>query len=529
MSVKTLGIMIDCSRNGVMSPGKVKEFASLISGMGYNMLMLYTEDTYEIAGEPFFGYMRGRYTADEIRDIDAHCRSVGIELIPCIQTLAHLNQVRRWPGYASLFDIGDILMAGDPAVYDFIDKMFSSVSQCFTSRRIHIGMDEAYMLGRGRYLDKNGSEDRTLIMRGHLAKVAELAGKYGLTPMMWSDMFSNLCTDGATVPQDLKDAVPAGVELVYWDYYSTDIAHYDAKLSIHEQFTDNPTVFAGGIWTWTGFSPNLSYSLKAVEASVKGLEKHPGVETVFYTMWGDNGKECSTFSALPAIFAAAEMTRGNFDMESIAAEFEKRLGYSFDEFMMLELPNVPGADRVNVNNPCKYLLYNDPFIGLFDFTVAPDLAKLYAEAVGPVEACVNGRRFDYLFDFAAKLLRVLSVKCDLGIRIRQAYSAGDREALLRFADTELPSLVSLVDELYRAFRTMWLTDNKAFGLEVCENRFGGLMLRLRSCADRIRDYLAGNIAQIDELEARQEAFLPDSREKAINFNYFTETYTACID
>ena len=62
MSIRSLGIMLDCSRNAVMTPKKVKEFASLIAGMGYNMLLLYTEDTYEIEGEPFFGYMRGRYT-----------------------------------------------------------------------------------------------------------------------------------------------------------------------------------------------------------------------------------------------------------------------------------------------------------------------------------------------------------------------------------------------------------------------------------------------------------------------------------
>ena len=62
MTPKTLAVMIDCSRNGVMKPEKVKEFALLIKNMGYNALMLYTEDTYEVENEPYFGYMRGRYT-----------------------------------------------------------------------------------------------------------------------------------------------------------------------------------------------------------------------------------------------------------------------------------------------------------------------------------------------------------------------------------------------------------------------------------------------------------------------------------
>jgi hypothetical protein len=35
MKNRSLGIMLDCSRNNVMTPKKVKEFATLIAGMGY--------------------------------------------------------------------------------------------------------------------------------------------------------------------------------------------------------------------------------------------------------------------------------------------------------------------------------------------------------------------------------------------------------------------------------------------------------------------------------------------------------------
>ena len=114
---QSLGIMLDCSRNGVMKPEKVKEFAKLIADMGYNMLQLYTEETYEILGEPFFGHMRGRYSQEELKDIDAYCSSIGVELVPCIQVLAHLNQLTQWPIYAPLFDCRDILMVGEEKIY----------------------------------------------------------------------------------------------------------------------------------------------------------------------------------------------------------------------------------------------------------------------------------------------------------------------------------------------------------------------------------------------------------------------------
>ena len=65
---KRFGVMLDMSRNAVMKPEQVKKFAKVISAFGYNMIELYTEDTYTVDGEPYFGYMRGRYTKEELKD-----------------------------------------------------------------------------------------------------------------------------------------------------------------------------------------------------------------------------------------------------------------------------------------------------------------------------------------------------------------------------------------------------------------------------------------------------------------------------
>mgnify|MGYP002799355454 FL=1 len=75
---KRFGAMLDMSRNGVMKPEQVKTFAHTLKTFGYNMLQLYMEDTYEIPGEPYFGYMRGRYTQEELKDIVSHCESMGV-------------------------------------------------------------------------------------------------------------------------------------------------------------------------------------------------------------------------------------------------------------------------------------------------------------------------------------------------------------------------------------------------------------------------------------------------------------------
>lgn len=70
-----------------------------------------------------FGNMRPRYSQKEFRLLDDYAYSLGIELIPCIQTLGHLTEVIKRPPYAEISDRPDILMACDERVYSLIDKM----------------------------------------------------------------------------------------------------------------------------------------------------------------------------------------------------------------------------------------------------------------------------------------------------------------------------------------------------------------------------------------------------------------------
>ena len=72
--MKRFGVMLDMSRNGIMKPEEVKKYAATIKKLGYNMIQLYTEDTYEVPGEPYFGYLRGIFQ----RGVDAFNIAAGI-------------------------------------------------------------------------------------------------------------------------------------------------------------------------------------------------------------------------------------------------------------------------------------------------------------------------------------------------------------------------------------------------------------------------------------------------------------------
>ena len=134
---KMMGVMLDCSRNAVMRVESVKKYAEIIKKMGYNTLMLYTEDTYEVNNQPLFGHLRGRYSKKELKEIDAYCNEIGIELIPCIQTLAHISSIFKWENvYEEVNDCDDILLVGEEKTYKLIEDMISTISEVFTTRKI---------------------------------------------------------------------------------------------------------------------------------------------------------------------------------------------------------------------------------------------------------------------------------------------------------------------------------------------------------------------------------------------------------
>ena len=531
-----LGIMIDCSRNAVMSVEGLKNYLPIISKMGYNCLFLYTEDTYEVDGEPYFGYMRGRYTKEELREIDEYAKTLGIEVIPCIQTLAHLHNLYRWwlqhyklkEGWQKFaLDTDDILLVGDERTYDLIDNMFASLSTSLSTKKIHIGMDEAHMLGRGVYLDKNGYETCDMVIKKHLDRVCEIAKKYGYEPLMWSDMFFRPWNNGGyyvtktKIPDEYVKALPESVAPVYWNYYSSSQERYENMLDNHRQLSKN-TWFAGGAWTWSGFAPSNNYTLTTMIPAINAC-KNTGTRNIFFTMWGDNGGECSRFAIIPALFYLAEYAKGNTDEDKIKAKFERRFGISYDDFALLDTPNAITEHQINIHgspkNISKHMLYSDPLCGFLDYTVAEGGSKKYEEKAKALYAVAKKtRKYGYLFTTMAKLCDALAVKYELGVRTRAAYLANDKTELLRLANEDYVKAGKAVSAFATALEKQWNLENKTFGFEVQDYRLGGLMRRLESCRRRLIDYANGKIDRIEELECE---ILPIGDEgDGIYFNDF---------
>ena len=506
-----LGAMLDCSRNGVPKVETVKRFIRYLKRMGYDYLLLYMEDVYELENEPYFGCYRGRYTVQEMQEMDAFGNENGVEIIPCVQTLAHLGTIFKWEQYLPIHDCNGILLIDEEKTYTLIEKMFASLRQGFTTKNLHIGLDEAFMVGLGRYRTKHGIPDRFELLLKHLTKVNDLAKKYDFTCMTWSDMFIHLLDkqeNGAV--EKVYDIIPKDVALVFWDYYITNPDAFDEALAKHKTFS-NEIYFAGGAICWTGFAPANEYSISASRVALQSCIKH-GVKNACVCLWGDSGRECSAFSVLPAMYAFAQYADGNFDEESIKQGFEKEFSIAFDDFLMLDLPNKPSDKPALFNNPSKYFFYNDMFLGLMDCYAYEGIGKRYGEHAERLKPLCEHEEFGDLFQCMEALLRVLAVKTEMGVTTRRLYQAGDKKALGELAENEYGQLLCNVEKCYNAFKNVWLKDHKPFGFEVQDARIGGLLMRIRHCRERLWKYSKGEIDSIPELQEQIVGYLEGVKE-----------------
>lgn len=531
---ENLEVMLDCSRNAVMRPETLKEYIRMLAACGYNALQLYTEDTIKVSGEPYFGYMRGAYTEEELHEVDEYAKKFGIELIPCIQTLAHINQITRYDQYKKIVDINDILLVDEEGTYELLEHVIASAARAYSSRKINIGMDEAHMLGLGKYLDEHGYQERYQIMIRHLKRVMEILNRYGFRPMMWSDMFFRLLSKGAytiqedQVDEELFQMIPKDVELVYWDYYSMDYTHYYENLKMHRRMSPN-VGFAAGAWKWTGFAPENGYSLRAGQQSMKAC-LDSGIKDFIVTCWGDNGAEASAFSVLPCLFRYAEAAyRGcsvevdnTEEMELSDQAFRVLTGLTFEEFMKADSPNQIFHKTEHCHaNPCKYLLYNDVLIGTFDSLVTEDAKEEYLQKQTELEKLVkSGSRYAYIFETLAKLCAVLSIKADMGIRIYRNYQDKNITEMRKIAEDEIPELLHRIEEFQESFSRQWHRDNKALGFEIQLIRLGGLKERLVYAQRQILLWLEGGKDRVEELEEKRLPFayvaVTDASEANVN-------------
>jgi len=514
------GPMFDMSQgNAAFNVKALKVILRRLALMGLNTVMLYTEDNYEVPSHPYFGYMRPTYTQKELRELDDYAFSLGIEMIPCIQTLAHMPDALHWDCFKDIRDYDACLLVGKEETYDFVRDLLVAASTPFRTRRIHIGMDEAWNLGRGQYLDVFGHEKPLEIMKKHLARVMEIVRELGLSPMMWDDMFFRTSGNGkyynlekGLTPEAIAMR-PAEMQCVYWDYYHLERSQYDTLLAQHLAL-DPHMVFAGGVWSWRGFGLAWSKTLNTTVNALAACRAH-GVKEIFMTTWGDNGTESLASVTLIGAQLFAELAyKGAYDRDDFARRFRFCTGGNLEDFENLELLDLNDwvkaqkPDDPSSYNTSKVMMWQDILTGLLDKNYEDAHLDAHYEKVAEKLKAAIGRNgaYDSMFEYAYLVAHTLAKKSEMGLRLTAAYRTGDRETLTRLCEIELPDLLERVRAQRLCHMKNWMAIYKPFGWDVMDMRYGSLMARIDSAIREVRAYLDGEIDCIEELAAERLYF-----------------------
>lgn len=358
MEFNEMGLMLDLSRGKVLTVETIKKLATNAKAFGYTYINLYIEDLLTLEDYPQFGYLRGRYSDDEIKDIVTHCNQLELEVYPAIQTLGHFEHFLRWEESNKLRDTGQVLNVLAVETKIFLEALIKKCSELFSSNKINIGMDEAFDLGQGAVLRSGNKLSQKQLYTQHLNTVISLCKQNGYeTIKLWSDMLFNIYSqaggDGLySLNKNTEiDQINKDVEIIFWNYWTRETKQYEDTLDMHYKFS-NKVSMALGVHTW-GLPFYNSEQLEVTKAALIAC-KNKKIKDILFTMWGDDGSIYNLDSAMYGMYITAKAVR---EEELDPKEFETITGLNY-----LSLELVSKVTQCGIN-PLR-IIWNDPITNI---------------------------------------------------------------------------------------------------------------------------------------------------------------------
>ena len=170
------------------------------------------------------------YSPEDVRNFCREAEALGLELIPLVQTLGHMETVLRLPGRESLRELPHDPYTINPladGAAGLVRAMIRDVLDGMPGlRHFHLGADEAWSMGlhpqTRAYMAEHGKAG---LFRHHLDPLLGEVIARGVRPVLWHDMFIDL-------PQTDLAALGRQADLMVWGYGVhpdvTDL-HYNTK------------------------------------------------------------------------------------------------------------------------------------------------------------------------------------------------------------------------------------------------------------------------------------------------------------
>lgn len=285
------GVLLDVSRGRVPKLETLKQLATDLAGFKINEVQLYMEHTFAYRDHPQIWREWGALTADEIRELDAHCRALGIDLVPNQNSFGHL---RHWLEHKQFKPLAEVqapypsadgtflrypstLAPNHRGTLPFLRSLYDELLPNFSSQFFNVGCDETWDLGRGQSQALCQHKAKGRVYLDFLLKVYREVRKRGQTMMIWGDIilkYPNL------IPKLPKDMIALD-----WGYEASHPFRQESQAFAQANI---PFYVCPGTSTWQTLIGKNDTAFANLKAAARAGKRN-GAIGYLITDWGDGG------------------------------------------------------------------------------------------------------------------------------------------------------------------------------------------------------------------------------------------------
>jgi hypothetical protein len=317
------GVMLDISRGRVPKIETLLELVEHLADFKINEFQLYTEHTFAYQKYPSIWQSWGALTGDEIRQLDARCQQLGIDLVPNQNSFGHLRYFLEHPRLKKLAEVSgpypdysgefvrrpSTLAPNHPGTLSFLRGLYDELLPNFSSHFFNVGCDETCDLGRGQSKRLCVAKGQGRVYLDFLKQIHQEVSARGKRMMFWGDIIlkypklipelaklssrssrrelapfsSNLADDQSGLTS--AATIDCNVIALDWGYEANHLFEKEAAIFAKARV---PFYVCPGTSTWQTLIGRHNNALANLHAAAQAGHKH-GAIGYLITEWGDGG------------------------------------------------------------------------------------------------------------------------------------------------------------------------------------------------------------------------------------------------
>ena len=205
----------------------VKNQMKFCRANGYNTILLYLEASVRTSVTAFFDE-EDSYSLQEIADMVNYGESIGLDVVPAFETLAHMEKFFVYDNLADVAEFDDERTQGrdfcspyyphgshgcatNPLLQRFTDRYVTEVCSVFHSKYVHMGMDEMFQFACCPHCKQviDGGTTKQQLFVDFVLHAHRLVASMGRTMLIWDDMLEYY---------PVCELLPRDIVLCNWNY-----------------------------------------------------------------------------------------------------------------------------------------------------------------------------------------------------------------------------------------------------------------------------------------------------------------------